>query len=50
MRTYLQKGDDIIVMVMLEFRQNLVDDKVVQDCKPKKQLMVAFSNQVFLHV
>ena len=34
--TYLQKGDDMIVMVMLEFRQNMVDDEVVQACKPRK--------------
>ena len=33
---YLQKGDDIIVMVMLEFRQNLVDDEVVKSFKPRK--------------
>jgi hypothetical protein len=30
------KGDDILVMVILKFRQNLVNDEVVQACKPGK--------------
>ena len=31
---YLQKGDDIIVLVRLEFHQNLVDDGVVKSLIP----------------
>ena len=36
MAPYLLKGDDIIVMAMLKFCQNLVDDEVVQACKLRK--------------
>ena len=32
----LAKGDVIIAIVMLKFRQNLIDDKVVSSVKPRK--------------
>ena len=35
---YLQKGDDNKVMVMLEFRQNLLNDEFVKSFKPRKGL------------
>ena len=34
--TYVQKEDDIILMVMLQFGQNLGDDKVVLSSKSRK--------------